>query len=191
MAVKKGITAEEKVEIFQAELDRIFDKKIREFTRLCIIAAPDYIFLDCPASSSGRYHSVDELSYDGTIIHTKRVFTLTYELCRGLGVENHRDILLSSSLIHDSRKQGYTKTGHTQKKHPQYAAELVDEVQKATMLLTDEEYRIIRNCVGYHYGPWSSGDWVKPIETYSMDELVVYVADYIASKRCVTVDYKR
>jgi hypothetical protein len=56
MAEKKGITSEEKVEIFKAELDRIFDRKIREFTKLCIIAAPDYFFLDCPASSSGRYH---------------------------------------------------------------------------------------------------------------------------------------
>ena len=187
----KGITAEEKVETFKPELDRIFDGKIREFTKLCIISAPDYFFLDCPASSSAKFHPIDELAYDGTIIHTKRVFTVVYELCRGLGVEEKRDLLCSASLLHDLRKQGYTKTGYTQKKHPQYAAELVDEVQEATMLLTDEEHQIIKNCVGYHYGPWSCGDWVKKIEDYSMEELVVYVSDYVASKRCVKVDYKR
>ena len=187
----KGITAEEKVATFQPELDRIFDEKIREFTRLCIIAAPDYFFLDCPASSSGRYHSVDELGHDGTIIHTKRVFTLVYELCRGLGAESKRCGLLSSAIIHDLRKQGLKCTGHTVKKHPQLAADLVDEVQDATMLLTDEQYKMIRNCVGYHYGPWSCGNWVKRIEDYTMEELVVYVSDYVASKRCVKVDYKR
>jgi MinD-like ATPase involved in chromosome partitioning or flagellar assembly len=191
MSIKKGITAEEKVEIFKAELDRIFDRKIREFTKLCIISAPDYIFLDCPASSSGRYHSVSELGHDGTIIHTKRVFTLVYELCRGLGVEEKRDVLSASAIIHDLRKQGYTRTGHTQKNHPQYAAELVDEVQNATMLLTDEEYNMIRNCVGFHYGPWSVSPWIKKIENYTMEELVVYIADYVAAKRCVNVDYKR
>ena len=187
----KGITAEEKVETFKAELDRIFDRKIREFTKLCIIAAPDYFFLDCPASSSAKYHPVNELSYDGTIIHTKRVFTLVYELCRGLDVENDRDELLSSSIIHDLLKQSKIKTGHTVKKHPQYAAELVDEVQAATLLLTDKEHKMIRNCVGYHYGPWSISPWIKKIEDYTMQELVVYVSDYIASKRCVNVDYKR
>lgn len=185
------ITPEEKVAVFKPELDRIFDRKIREFTKLCIISAPDYFFLDCPASSSGRYHSVDELSFDGCRIHSKRVFTLVYELSRGLGVESKRDLLLGAAIIHDLRKQGYTKTGHTQKKHPQYAAELVDEVQDATMLLTDEEHKIIRNCVGYHYGPWSVSPWIKPITDYTMEELVVYIADYIGSKKCVKVDYKR
>jgi hypothetical protein len=189
--INKGITAEKKVEIFKPELDRIFDRKIREFTKLCIITAPDYFFLDCPASSSAKYHPVDELSYDGTIIHTKRVFTVVYELCRGLGVEDKRDILSASAIIHDLKKQGHTCTGHTQKKHPQYAAELVDEVQNATMLLTDEEYQTIRNCVGFHYGPWSVSPWVKPMTEYSMEELVVYISDYVASKRCVKVDYKR
>ena len=189
--MKKGITAEEKVEIFKPELDRIFDVKIREFTKLCIIAAPDYIFLDCPASSTSKYHPVDENTFFGLCIHTKRVFTLVYELCRGLGVENQRDVLLSSSLIHDLRKFGYTNTGYTQKKHPQYAAELVEEVQKATMLLTDGEYHIIRNCVGYHYGPWSISPWSKKISEFTAEELTLYISDYIGSKRCVAVDYRR
>lgn len=189
--MKKGITAEEKVETFKAELDRIFDIKIREFTRLCIIAAPDYIFLDCPASSSGKYHPISECGADGNCIHTRKVFTLVYELCRGLGVESKRCSLLSASLIHDLLKQSRVKTGHTVKKHPQYAAELVDEVQNATMLLTDEEHQTIRNCVGYHYGLWSSPPWLKPLKDYNFEELTVYIADYIASKRCVTVDYKR
>jgi hypothetical protein len=187
----KGITAEEKVEIFKAELDRIFDRKIREFTKLCIISAPDYIFLDCPASSSGKYHPVSEIGADGNCIHTRKVFTLVYELCRGLDVESKRDQVCSAALIHDLVKQNFVKTGHTHKKHPHFAAELVDKVQNATLLLTDDEHQTIRNCVGYHYGLWSSPPWLKPLKDYSFEELTVYIADYIASKRCVNVDYKR
>lgn len=185
------VSNQEKEEVFKLELERIFDMRIREFTRLCIIAAPDYFFIDCPASSTSKFHPVDELSYDGCSIHTRKVFTLVYELCRGLAVEEKRDLLLAGSLIHDLRKFGVTNTGHTHKKHPHFAADLVDEVQSATMLLTDEEHRVLRNCVGYHYGPWSTAPWRKDITAYTMEELVVYISDYIASKRCVTVEYRR
>lgn len=51
--------------IFLEQLGLIYDETIREFTRLCICAAPDYFFVDCPASSSGKYHPIDELGADG------------------------------------------------------------------------------------------------------------------------------
>lgn len=185
------ITAVEKIAMFEKELELIFDKDIREFTKLCLIAAPDYAFNDCPSSSSGRYHSVDELSFDGNQLHSKKVFTLVYDLCRGLGCEDKRDVLLGAALIHDMRKQGEKKSGHTVKHHPKLAAELVDQVQEMSQLLSEEDYKIFRQSVGYHYGPWSTGEWSKPLASYSFEELTVYIADYIASKRFVTIEYKR
>jgi len=181
-----------KTQTFAPELERIYNEEIREFAKLCICAAPDYFFLDCPASTAGKYHPIDELGPDGTIIHTKKVFTVIYELCRALDCENHRDELLAAGLIHDLRKQGVESvTGHTVRNHPALAADLVEEVQDATQILSDESYRIIRTAVGYHYGPWSSGDWKKPLARYTPEELCLYLADYIASKRVVAVDYRR
>lgn len=176
---------------FAPELGLIFDEGIREFTRLCITSAPDYFFLDCPASSSGKYHPIDELGADGTILHTKKVCTVAYVLCRGLNCESRRDEIIAACIIHDLRKQGKTKTGHTARNHPQLAAELVDEVQDATRILSRESYTIIRNCVGYHYGLWSSGDWKKPLDKFTPEEMCVYLSDYIASKREVKVDHRR
>lgn len=187
----RKVTIEEKEKAFEEELKLIFSDTIREFTRLCIISAPDYIFVDCPSSSSGKYHPVDENSGSGNIIHTKRVFTVAYEMCRGLGVEEHRDQILSSCLVHDAIKQGWKHTGHTVRNHPALAAELVKRVQDDTQLLDDESYNIIRKSVGYHYGPWSSGEWKKPLSKYTFEELCVYVSDYVASKRCIHVDYRR
>jgi 23S rRNA maturation-related 3'-5' exoribonuclease YhaM len=180
-----------KSEAFADELDLIFNEITREFTRLCIVSAPDYIFIDCPASSTGKYHPIGELGPDGNIIHTKKIFTLAYTLCRGLHCENHRDEILAACLIHDLRKQGITKLGHTVKNHPALAADLVEEVQQATQMLSDESYKIIRNCCGYHYGPWSIGEWKKPLEKYTPEELCVYIADYVVSKREVQVDFRR
>lgn len=185
------VSVEEKSATFEQELDLIFDDDIKEFTRLCVIAAPDYFFTDCPASSTGKYHPISELGPDGTMLHTKKVFTLAYELCRGFGCEHSRDEILSACIIHDLRKQGLTKSGHTTKSHPDLAAQLVDEVQRDTMLLTEKSHKLIRNMVGYHYGLWSAGKWKKELGEYTPEELCVYTADYVASKRCVEVDYRR
>lgn len=189
MSIK--ISNEKRIEMFQKELELIYDEGIREFTKLCLVAAPNYFFSDCPASSSGRFHPLQELGADGIIIHTKRVFTVAYELSRGLGCEENRDQILSACIIHDLRKMGLMRSGHTVKNHPGLGADLIEEVQTATQMLSNESYNIIRNCVGYHYGPWSISPWSKSLVMYTPSELTVYISDYVASKRCVAVDYRR
>ena len=185
------INNKEKEAVFENELSLIYDKSIKEFTRLCIISAPDYFFEDCPASSSGKYHPLDELAFDGTIIHTRKIFTVAYDLCRGMGCEDNRDEILSACLIHDLRKQGLIRSGHTTKNHPELAANLVEEVYEATQIISTESYNMIRACVGYHYGPWSVNPWMKPLAQYTPEELCVYLSDYIGSKRIIDVKYKR
>ena len=177
--------------VFAQQLELIYDETIREFTRLCICAAPDYFFTDCPASSTGKFHPIDELGPDGTILHTKKVFTVAYELARGLDCESSRDEILAACLIHDLRKQGLKKSGHTARNHPALAADLVQEVQDATQMLSDKSYNIIRNACGYHYGPWSPKSWKKDLDKYTREELVVYLSDYIGSKRMIHVDHRR
>ena len=185
------VSIKEKVKTFENEFVLIFDDSIREFTKLCVGASPDYFFTDCPASSTGKYHPISELGPDGTIIHTKKVFTVAYELCRGLNCENHRDEIISACIIHDLRKQGLEKSGWTQKNHPDLGAQLVDEVYDATMMLSQESYGVIRCCVGYHYGPWSAGKWKKDLSAYTPEELCVYLSDYTASKRIIEVHYTK
>jgi hypothetical protein len=178
-------------EVFADQLELIFSVVIREFTRLCLHAAPEYFFIDCPASSSGKFHPIDELGPDGTILHTKKVFTVAYQMCRSLECESSRDEILSACIIHDLRKQGIDKTGHTMRNHPALAADLVSEVQEATQMLCEKSYNIIRNACGYHYGPWSVRPWKKDLRTYTPEELTVYLSDYIASKREIHVDCRR
>jgi len=185
------VTYEERVEVFEQELGLIFDVKIKEFTKFCLMVAPDYFFTDCPASSSGKYHPIDELGADGTIIHTKKVFTVAYALSRALSCEEHRDEILAACIIHDICKQGMEKTGHTVKNHPELAAELVKKVQEDTQYLTQESYDIIYNSVFFHYGPWTVEKDRKELKLFTPEELCVYLSDYIASKREIDVKYKR
>ncbi len=188
----RSITAEEKVASFKEELEGIFNKKVREFTKLCVTQSPDYFYADCPSSSTGKYHPLDELGADGVLIHTKKVYTMAYELVKGMDCEASRDIVLAAAIIHDLRKQGLTRGGHTDmRRHCALAADLVEEVQEATELLTEEHYNMLRNCVGYHLGPWSYEPWRKPLSEYTAEELTLYISDFTVSKRFVQVDYQR
>lgn len=177
-------------EIFKEELSVISNDRIREFTKLCLFSAPDYIFEDCPASTTGKHHPLNELSWDGTIIHTKKVFNIAYALSRGLAIEENRDSILSACIIHDLVKKGWKGGIWTQKNHPQLGAELITNIQKETQLLTQEEFDTIRNSVFHHYGPWTTKVVSKKMTDYSLEELCVYISDYIASKRFIDVQYK-
>lgn len=183
----------DRLELFKDELDLISKSEIREFTEACIEASPDYVFEDCPSSSSGKYHPIEELGPDGTVLHTKKVFALAYELSRGLDCEHHRDEICAAALLHDMVKQGLVKSGHTVKNHPKLMAELVADVYKEKFQdkLDRESALIIYYGIFYHYGPWTSESVKKPLSAYTPEELCVYVADYVSSKRFIHVDHER
>lgn len=182
-----------KVDLFKEELELIADVNIREFTKECIRTSPDYVFEDCPSSTSGKYHPVEELGPDGTILHTKKVFALAYELSRALDCEIHRDEICAAALLHDMMKQGHERAGHTVKEHPQLMAKLVANVYNNGFKdkLNTNSMMIIYKGVYYHYGPWTEQSVRKPITSYAPEELAVYLADYVSSKRFVSIDAER
>ena len=187
------MTKKEKVKVFEDELKLIINTEVRSFVMACLEVVPDYVFDDCPSSSSGKYHPVDEMAGDGTIVHSKRVSAVAYDLCRALGCEENRDEIVASAILHDAVKQGLTKSGHTIKTHPELAAnELVAKVytEKFKDKISRNSVVIIYQCIKYHYGLWTSKNIVKPLSEYSPPELCLYLSDYIASKRFVNVDYK-
>jgi len=184
---------EEKLEIFKEELDLIANSRIKEFTEVCIMESPDYVFEDCPSSSSGKYHPVEELGSDGTILHTKKVFALAYELSRALDVEKYRDEICAGALLHDLMKQGAVKSGHTVREHPQLMAKKVSDVynQKFEGRLNKKSFLMIYTSIFFHYGPWTDKSVAKDLKSFSMVELAVYLADYVSSKRFVHVDHTK
>jgi hypothetical protein len=184
---------EERLITFKDELDLISKPIIKEFVQECIKIAPDYVFEDCPSSSSGKYHPLEELGPDGTILHTKKVFALAYELSRALDCEYNRDEICAAALLHDMAKQGLEKSGHTVKEHPQIMAQLIADVykEKFTEKLDRESALKIYYGIFYHYGPWTDRKVKKPLSQYTPEEQCVYIADYISSKRFVHVDHKR
>jgi len=183
----------ERMSIFKDELDLISRKEVKDFVKACIAKAPDYVFEDCPSSSSGKYHPIEELGADGTLIHTKKVSAVAYEFSRALDCENHRDEIVAAAILHDMAKQGLESAGHTVREHPRIMSKIIagvyndgfkDKLNKTTA-------NLIYWSVFYHYGPWTEESVRKPLREYTPEELSVYMADYIVSKRFVHIDYKR
>ena len=183
----------DRIKYFKAELNLISNKSVKDFVKSCIDKAPDYVFEDCPSSSSGKFHPVDELAGDGTLVHTKRVFALAYEYSRALDCETQRDEICAAALLHDMVKQGREATGHTLKNHPELGAQLVAEVYNTEFKekLNKDSANIIYWACFYHYGPWTARKYRKPLTEFTPSELCVYMADYTASKRFIHVDHKR
>jgi len=183
----------DRIDLFKQELGLIAKKDVRDFIKAVLEAAPDYIFEDCPSSSSGRYHPIDELGSDGNNIHVRKVFAVAYELSRGLDCEHNRDEICAAALLHDILKQGMEKSGHTVRNHPQLAADLIAEVYKTKFKdkIDRNSVVIIYNAVRHHYGPWTEKSVRKSLKDYSLEELCLYISDYISSKRFVKVDYLR
>ena len=183
----------DRIKLFKNELNLFIKKDVLDFTKACISIAPDYVFYDCPSSSSGKYHPIDELGGDGTIIHTRRVFTLAYDYSRMLDVEQYRDEICSAALLHDLAKQGLDSYGHTVSNHPQIMANLVADLYNTDFKdrLDKTSANIIYWAIFYHYGPWTIQKHRKPMDQFSRTELAVYIADYTASKKFVSVDHRK
>lgn len=167
---------------FLNEIALIADLAVRNFVLAALQLAPEYI-ADCPSSSSGKYHPEDELGPDGLIRHTKKVVTVCRMLLSGTSGVN-ADLAFAACILHDLRKQGVTKSGHTVKDHPELAAQLVEETAVANPdLLCHEQVKALRDAVGYHYGPWGSGRWSDYKSAADKLSRLVHTADYIASRK--------
>jgi HD superfamily phosphohydrolase YqeK len=175
----------DKLGFYKAEVEDIKDERLARFAKLVLEAAPDYAFVDCPSSSSGKYHAADELGGDGCVVHTRRVVAVVKLLARGMNFE-HTDAAIVAALVHDLRKQGVQKSGHTVADHGDLAAALVMEVAVHNPgVIEDEDFEMIYNAVGCHYGPWAVGSW-KFENFYAEADLfsrLVHAADYIASRK--------
>ena len=181
----------DRLKLFKEELHLITKRDVLDFTKECLRMSPDYVFEDCPSSSSGKFHPIDELAGDGTIIHTKRVFTVAYDYSRALVCEENRDEVCAAALLHDLAKQGLDPAGHTIRSHPQVMAKLIADIYNNSFKdkLDKNSANIIYWSVFYHYGPWTINKYKKSVREYTMEELSVYMADYTASKRFVKIDH--
>jgi HD superfamily phosphohydrolase YqeK len=193
--------------ILEKEINLIKDNSIKEWTKVTLNNAPEYFFR-AMASSTGKYHPKCTCQEGGLIIHVQRTVYIANRLCDGYGIKGiDRDIVISATILHDiakvpSPKENPNITYADYENHPinaenYFAGEKVIETGTGKIVSYIFTYanqgelkscdsviiNIIKDCIRYHMGLWTPQSIKKPIEQYTLLELIVYTADYIATTK--------
>lgn len=165
------------------EIDAIYDEDLRDgVIRTFMDGCPDSFWKN-PSSSSGKYHSTDEIGEYGNWLHTKRVFAVyCAESESALNMhhitEYQRECGKAAALIHDMMKYGWPseRNDHTVNHHDLVAADVAVNIGG----LPEEVGYIIER----HMGSWGDGpvpEWTDRVA------LLLQFSDKIASRRWVDV----
>ena len=183
---------------FEEELQMIKDDDIRVAVIEVLKNVKDE-FYHAAASSSGKYHPEYALGDGGLYRHTRAAVKiandiLNLEWFNKEFTDGDKDIILAALILHDTCKSGREwDNKYTMHTHPIQAGNLVEDI------LRDTEYRgigeEIARCIRSHMGQWNEpGRWnkyndrtilPKPEE---LDEFVVHLCDYLASRKYLNVD---
>lgn len=180
-----------KLEIFRKELDLIEDGRLRNFADKMIVRLPDYFF-EIPASSTGKYHPNYALGKGGLVRHTKAAVGIAKELFKCNSIHSYtqqqKDIIIIALLLHDGLKNGLKNQRYTMTEHPLEMVNFIKSQQDCVDLLTNEELRVICNCIASHMGEWNK-DYRTQKEVLPKPqkgiEKFVHICDYLASRKCL------
>ena len=175
------ISTDIKQELYKV-VKSISSDSIKLWTEAMLGVAPA-AFWDKAASSTGKYHKVDENGAGGQVVHTLRVCAVVTHLVNmeKLSVID-RDVLLSAAILHDICKYGVDgKTEHTLLEHPL----LVEKLRQNSMALLPScewDTQII-DTISQHSGRWSSEPILYPTKLGKL----LHIADFMASRHNVDI----
>jgi hypothetical protein len=187
----------DKKELVQPILNTITNSDIKEFAMVLLEDMPDYIW-HIGASSTGKYHPTYSLGEGGLMRHQIAVvrflnFFFELEQYNSKLTTRQMDLMRVAGLLHDGRKSGsqqdYETSKYTRFNHPLLMA---DEIRKYDgKYLDHEEIEFIADVVSKHMGQWSEDRksnvvLPKPSDRFSR---MLHVADYLASRKCLTMDF--
>ena len=143
----------------------------------CFKKIPPYWFMK-PASSTGKYHPLDEHLPGGLALHTARVFDIANILVDAQSPDVDQSVMLSGALLHDIARFGTAEksTEHSVKDHATQGAMFVKGIGlEMTPPIPEELLDRISRIVMTHMGRWGSP---KP-DVH--EERLVHFADVIAA----------
>lgn len=164
------------------EVGRILNKDIKIFV-LKALKEADEKFWKVPASSSGRFHPIEDLNDAGLIRHLVKATRIAYHLSVFFSLsETDRDIVLAATILHDIQKNGIPWESGTDGRHAFIAYEWLNKFDLKA------EYKIkILSCVRYHMGKWSQPEnEAERASKPELMELIVQMSDYIASRKDIS-----
>ena len=188
---------EEKMQLVQPILDTIENEDIKEFAIVLLDGLPEYIW-HVGASSTGKYHPKYSLGEGGLMRHQMAVvrflnFFFELEQYNSKLTNREMDLVRVCGLVHDGRKSGaqedYEKCKYTRFDHPLRMAKVIREYEGK--YLTSEEIEFMASVVASHMGQFNTdkkGEVILPKPANKFQRML-HVADYLASRKCLTMDF--
>ena len=188
---------DERLKLVQPVLDTFENDDIKEFAVVLLDGMPDYIW-HVGASSTGKYHPAYSLGEAGLMRHQIAVvrflhFFLELEQYGSKLTSRERDLIRLAGFVHDGRKSGsqedYEKSKYTRFNHPVLMADVIRSYDGE--YLTHEELDLVADTISKHMGQWNTDkktniELPKPNNKFAR---MVHVADYLASRKCLTMDF--
>lgn len=183
------MTNEEKIALFEKEINYMEIEDIKNFFKKAITLVPDYFF-EVPAASSGKFHSVLECGFGGLVYHTRSVakianYLVNLQQYKSKLNEVEKDCVICAALLHDCLKHDWeNKTGFSVHQHPVLAAEFVKTDNRLGGIVNDEIRAIIGDAVASHSGEWTTSKRSKVVlpSPQTLVQELVHTSDYIASR---------
>lgn len=183
------MTNEEKIALFEKEIEYMEIENFKDFFKKAITLIPDYFF-EVPASSSGNFHSSLECGYGGLVYHTRSVakianYLINLQQYKSKLNEVERDCVICAALLHDCLKHGEeNKTGFSVHQHPILASEFIRNNEDLNEILSQEIRDILADAVASHSGEWTTSKRSKIVlpSPQNLVQELVHLSDYIASR---------
>ena len=183
------MTREEKIALFEKEIEYMEIENIKDFFKKAITLVPDYFF-EVPAASSGKFHSVLECGFGGLVYHTRSVakvanYLVNLQQYKSKLNDVERDCVICAALLHDCLKHDWeNKTGFSVHQHPVLAAQFVLENEGLDGIVNDEIRKMIADAVASHSGEWTTSKRSKVVlpTPQTLVQELVHLSDYIASR---------
>lgn len=187
------LSKKSKREVFARVFKLIQTEGTREWVQKVLGTFPEHFWTQ-PASTTGKYHPACANVQSGLLIHTKRViwFAVRFIKAFGYDITNRpsdmyvSDNIIAACILHDGWKggKGYGERAVSFQMYQDHPILVEENYRKA---YPEEKLKALQkeifNLIKYHMGPWTPDSVKKPMEKYLNSELIVYLSDYLASRK--------
>lgn len=199
--------SDERIGFTKQYVDKIKNPILKTLFEELILALPNYWWTK-PSSSTGKYHSKQQIGNQGLLKHSLIVFKIMEYLTSlectkqllmkdldeyGLYLDDYIDLLLISAFIHDAAKygleseEGYEYTTPT---HPDLIYNFIYTECGVAYKRYEAELECICKLVASHHGQWNKDKRMEFQLPYpkTYGEMLVHQCDYLGSRKDIFMD---
>jgi 23S rRNA maturation-related 3'-5' exoribonuclease YhaM len=187
------MTPEEKIKIFESELNTIVYEDIRNYAIELLQNAPDY-FYEVEAASNPNHHPSYAHGIGGLIRHEKGLFRFLNHLLEleqyNIFTDREKDLLRVAALAHDIKKHGENGSPFMVHDHPMLAANFVLKFCNQDTI-SQEEKNFVADCIRSHMGQWNTSKRNKIVlpKPETEAQKFLHMCDYLASRTDIEIKF--